>query len=1160
MPSDVPDGYERITFKVDAPEFTLVETRAVDPDGGGVNNMVLFCFDVYGIFITTVEAELEYKPGSNNLEGKLTAVIPESTASIHFLGNQNHETILKMDFTNKSEGETMEALEASSGRMIYWAYYKFDVSETAATLSQQLSGKTLSLIRNHALITVNKTPATGVKFIFDGMAVYNSYAFGTACPWHPADRFTLPDWPNASDGKDFVTIPTNKAKLSDIDRTTSDNSRYVYEHENSLEDPISVIISGRKTENDPLKWYRVMLLDNETEEPLMIRRNHHYTINIIGEMGYGHDSFEAAAKGAATNNIWVSVEDDIKEIRNTNFSLSVEETSYILDYKRTHGAPDNIVSFTYTLTNLKGDKLTANDKPEVSWMDGSEVGHNSISMTYPSFENGQTYNSNTYTGTITITLNQMGNAQSLEGILLLEKGSLFRKVKIVTVKTQSFSPSWVSAELYTGEKEEDMVEREDLAHATIMFTIPETTPKELFPFNVLISCNKLDVRFIPGTKDEEGNVIFDNYTLPIVRKDEGEAVYGNSYYVDANGNRIKDEDGNDIEMYGYKYVLEVTDPGVQRVYMTNVLYEGPDAEGNMPEADIYIEAPHFEMMHKAMTFSPTSQTILPVTHSLYGISSSGQPLDENVYYVLVPRKKHAEVEFGVKLASSSSSSSSSVSVGANDEFLIYSHFLEIFNGSHSYNDYNPDGYGCKTYQVPDFVYENSSNGRMMAFTPLARPSTAPEQNGTAGGYRLKFRTMAANSEEVVRISSVPDPTKAHEGYSTFAGKAVFTDTNLGLFDAYYNNGTVPTNYNGFDNYTGKNYRSAVFELSNYNPFRFAAQVTFAPNEPLKQPNNGVVSGLQETFGDVIANHEDDENVTLMEWPYRPDTQVDIALDVTTFVGTDFKHVDPFGEQFDIYIDAPMLEIDGILASAGGRYPDAWKGAVAVDENGDGVADGTVDKFRAEVDEDGNKTGRFIYTVAKTQAEEARFGSLPALRKETMPAGTAPGGFALRTDADTQGERKVLPFKVSSIVSAGEIKISSDKDMVEFYDKTFKISNVSRNLRLTYGPDETEIPANGFVSLELTRNHNRIGVITMKAEEDIPEEGANCLLRLRSEYDYNWYNDEILFRYQVSSTKIDAEGNQIIETKVYTKTFDSLDDLFDNPVANLVENVVTTPGA
>ena len=56
---DVPEGYTRVTFKASAPSPTIgVSTRAVDPDGLDVNNMTLFCFNEFGLYISSEAAQI----------------------------------------------------------------------------------------------------------------------------------------------------------------------------------------------------------------------------------------------------------------------------------------------------------------------------------------------------------------------------------------------------------------------------------------------------------------------------------------------------------------------------------------------------------------------------------------------------------------------------------------------------------------------------------------------------------------------------------------------------------------------------------------------------------------------------------------------------------------------------------------------------------------------------------------------------------------------------------------------------------------------------------------------------------------------------------------------------------------------------------------------
>ncbi len=88
----VPDGYMALDFKVDVPDMKQVNTRSVDYDGGGIQDLRLFCFGKNGAFISTSKAELKPsgdQSGLNILEGTFSATISEYTRIIHFVANQN---------------------------------------------------------------------------------------------------------------------------------------------------------------------------------------------------------------------------------------------------------------------------------------------------------------------------------------------------------------------------------------------------------------------------------------------------------------------------------------------------------------------------------------------------------------------------------------------------------------------------------------------------------------------------------------------------------------------------------------------------------------------------------------------------------------------------------------------------------------------------------------------------------------------------------------------------------------------------------------------------------------------------------------------------------------------------------------------------------------
>lgn len=974
-PTTVPEGYVAIRFNTEIPNMQEVVTRSVDPDGNGVQDMTLFCFDTFGLFISTATATISPETAET---GSFTATVPQNTRSIHFLANQNMSEFKEDDFRGRSEAEVMSVLEGSSGRMIYWARFACAAGNDAPINEQLTSESKITLIRNHAQVSIANP--NDKYLVVTGFAIYNTNAFGTVAPYHPDKGFDF-IWPTEAN---FVTLPVNRAKMSDIVDVSTASSQYIFESENGIDDPVSVIVRGHlpgETEADDL-YYRVLLLDGEGNQ-LLLRRNFHYKLNIAGTLSYGQPTFKEATTAAATNNVWISISDDVNEVEDANYILTVEQTNYVLGEEFT----GNAYTLTYTLKGKKGTVISAGDKPEVTWLDGNNVASTSIGNTF-NVVNG------VGEGRIQISLLSMGNNEKLEGTLLVRKGRLQRKIKVITIKKQEFVPAWVGTRVWGDINESNPTEGR--SHVTMMFTIPEDCPQEVFPLRVLITSNDLDIRAASGV------------SLPVIV--EGDEGYGAP------------------NEYGYKYVYTANEPGVQRVYFENVLSHVDTDLGK-----ITIEADYFTTLTKQFTFSADQLSITVEGLSEFAAGSVGGdfPDDEVIYYRLVPQKRNAYVQFDMVMKN--------VATGANfnadekDEFFLYSQHLDYYEDSEAPSLGLP-GFDCTFYPVnPD---KWSTGGRVLMFMPKNPEKPAPD----TGKYSIYMKTNRASSAEVVRIAS--------------------------------NQSGSPSALPAGGTYSGNSYRSVTFELANYNPFRFAARV------------NGVGED---------ATGANDEPVTSLEWTYQPEQKVDIEIDVTSFAGSDGKSADPFGEAFEIYIDAPMLKIDAARLAE---------------------CNLTADKLKADPDH----AGRFIYTVDADRVKERAFGAASALKTDATAG------------VDQTGERKTLPFVTGSVVSAGEITISSNEEKVVYFSKSYDVANVPISGSLKYRDAsgiEHAVPRNAFVSFERTRNNSRIGSITVTAD-------GRYELRLRKEYVFNWYTDEVEAIYSA------ADG------KTYRCKFNSLASLFAAP--------------
>lgn len=1015
---DVPEGYTRVTFKASAPSPTIgVSTRAVDPDGLDVNNMTLFCFNEFGLYISSEAATIvpDSKTDTEISEsGEYTAVIPSHTRIIHFLANHSAGLYDETDFPGQTESMVVANMEGGSGMLVYWSRFEMDdnsnkdihtqLSELTYTINKT-TYQGVKLIRNQAKVTIDNWNTS--HFVVTGYRTVNIPAFGTVAPHHPDLHFHIVE--NWESTDDFVTLPNNQALMSDISDINTKPEDYIFESENAGDKLISVIIKGRNKTDSQDKYYRIVM-QNEDGSNFMIRRNHHYNINITGPLTYGQNTFEEALTAPASNNAWISIDEWVNEISNGTETLWVEQTSYVLSSDQYAGT-DWTLPYKFT-KNDRGDDTA----PTVTWIDNN--------VAYSNITNN--YNTSTGEGTVTLRFYPMydGNEQQ-SGSLLIKHGKLQRKINIHIIRTQHFTPSWISSQVY-GVAEEKV---------TLMFTVPETCPEALFPFTVLISVNHLDIRSESGQQ------------LPIYIKGE------EGYF------------GADWDGINYKYAYTVTEPGKHRLHMRSILkHEDNDTE------PVHIEANFFETITKNVIFSGHDHAHRRLFVENLHLYESQYAKDEELYYMLVPQKKASPLIFTIDLQErlddgtydpynhAANRGTEQWHRNGRDEFLIYSKTFSFYD---EYFAHNPGQYE----EIKDLAWEGeitlfneatwSTNGRVMAFRTYGYEETDGFKYGLQedGSYNIYMLTNSTNNKDVVRVSS-------NNALSSYAFKYERNSTTLNV-----------------GNYAGNEYRSVIFDVAHYRPYRFAAQV---------QISDGTNSTTIPANGNLLSNKahgSTEENVDEVNFSYKPGQQVDILLDITSFEGSDGRSVHPFGEtfgeEFEVYIDAPMLEIDEA------RLPENWK---------------TANKLKR----DPRIPGRFVYTVSKKRTDERAFGFAPAHNKDEATSRYDDyGGVQPNVTIDQTGERKCLPFKKTSITSKGDIVISSNKEKVVYWNKTFKVKteHIIGTIKYKMGDEEKLIPHNAFVAFVRQRTGARIGVVTITSD-------GNFELNLRDEYQFNWQDDPI----------------------------------------------------
>lgn len=1034
---DVDGDYVTVSFKTQIPDMPEVVTKAVDPDGEDITKLVLFCFNQRGVFIS---AETVVPITTSGLTGTYDVELPVVTDRVHIIANL-HKNINEDDLLGMSESEVISTMEGSSGMMSYWARVTKGTRSTIKEAFEQ-DHNPVMLLRDHARITVvdNSSPEFYTDLAFIAL---NTSAFGTVAPFNEGV------WEAPSISNMFVTMPENDLKVTGITDVVSVDQReyqYVFETENTSDDPVCVIVRG--TRGGVTKYYRVMLID-QNGEFVPVMRNHTYSIEIKGELDYGQDSFEAALDAPATNNVWLSVADDVKEVSSADYTLAVRQTHIVL------GADDPVFStihrqytIHYSLKSLvNGTPLIASDMPEISWLDGNDVAQHTIDASeFVISADGMSAE-----GTVDITLLTLdAGHQKREGTLLIKKGLLERKVKIVTVAKQEFTPAWITTNVYGGETG---------SKVTLMFHIDENCPEELFPIDVLVSVNDLDVR------NESG------MTLPLVMRDDDR--YGKDVYADhVDGDVFTGNAGADP--IGYKYVLTVTEPGDQRLYLETILQHQTSEY-----VEVTIEADYFNPLTKVATFQENTDYRI-LLHNLRSYVAQ-TPADDVIYYYLVPQKINAEVEFSTHLG-----------VVFDEESADYDDTFEDALGTHWVKyvapnvDFDPEG----GYNVDEFLlysqnlehnYDKAAGEYYFDFYRDLSPSNwsatagrvlgffRNNVTGTVGqGAVYHLRTTTPKADEVVRIASnmkgAPSVTtgtkgeKAAMNYAPADGKCTGTGS----------------------------YKSCIFELSTFHPFHFSAQVDVAGN---KVPAAG-------DFGKIDPA---EDNISL---GYAPGQSVNVEFDITSFTSSiegvsadEQLSVDPFGTAFDVYIDAPTLKLDEAKVAEWGLSEKIMKHSTI--------------------------PGRIVYRV-NAERDDERWNS----------SGTRPVAQAFMADnarldlfrnvieggVDQSGERKVIPFLTDQIVSAGDITLSSDETKVVYYRKTFRIQNLPVTGAFTYGASDTPVPAGTFVPFS-TEDGTRIGVVTVG-------DNGSFELRLRAEYDFGWNDTPVKFECKVGGSEYKASFDSL----------------------------------
>lgn len=462
--TDLPDKLA-LQFSFTIPGNTVVNTRSIDPDGEPISSIWLFLFNESGYYLGHVRAnEVSYSKDEDTEGGKFsTPSIPSTVRRIHFIANYNAADVNDNELLNRTEKEVMTRFTSSSGRLVYWGRKVFKTEDELTSYFNNNSSSPIVLYRNQAAITYKIE--NNVSINFQGFAICNTYAKGTVAPYNhqnennpfdfnliESEEHTIHDFVTLCSGKDLI-------KATDPENTEIQNDwglRYVFEHENALDDPMFAIfkIDGN--------YYKLMIVDSNSN-PYKIIRNHRYIFNFHSAppSTLGYATFEEAKNGVAANNVWVSIDNELPSIGDGTSSLTIEgETTRIYTEKK-----DEVINFTCT-GGITSDQVTA------TWISNEGLANSNLNLQY---------NATTGKGSVTVSLNEIADTPQY-GTLQIKAGKYPRIIQIVYLNKFSFAPVWTSSS----------VPRKSGEPVSIVFNIPDTYPEELFPVECKISCNLFD--------------------------------------------------------------------------------------------------------------------------------------------------------------------------------------------------------------------------------------------------------------------------------------------------------------------------------------------------------------------------------------------------------------------------------------------------------------------------------------------------------------------------------------------------------------------------------------------------------------------------------------------------------------------------------------------
>ena len=428
--------------------------------------MKLLCFDQGGLFLGVFDANITPTEGTSTdglspIKGKIEAMVPSTTARVHFIANPPAGMLSdpSKSYTGWLENRLMENEAMTSNyekdqHISYWGYHREDtytamqkwLKPTAPASQSAPQSNTVKLLRDRVKLTMDMSHANkdaeGADLTGEGIAsiswtIHNGLNKGSLAPFNTenfSDPFSgyetnAPLTPFTAGGRYSVVVD---------DLETSDTPQYLFE--DTMDKEVSIILKVTFKDNKTVKYHRVLLMKDKSNVQELLR-DHHYILNI----GYlpkstGSDSFEAALTAAPSNNQAAAVSPLVPDVSDGDYTLKINGNTTLVYDTENYSEDAQLVEFEFTTSNPEESKLPSSSDAFTLTTSTSSGLDNAVVTVGTNAPKIASYDSSTGKGKIQFKVNTLNNTIAYTKIEIKEEETgLSRSLEVYAISKFNLS-------------------------------------------------------------------------------------------------------------------------------------------------------------------------------------------------------------------------------------------------------------------------------------------------------------------------------------------------------------------------------------------------------------------------------------------------------------------------------------------------------------------------------------------------------------------------------------------------------------------------------------------------------------------------------------------------------------------------------------------------